>query len=124
MKAYRRGNGEQEQCDDASGTALHVYPHRGRLRPDIGYREVHQGGRYHEVHHRRDEEVEEGPEGDDPLLLDHQGRDVAKGTECAPGIGSNHNVNTGQTDKARLLVADGQHHGAHNQRGGEVIGDR
>ena len=85
---------------------------------------MHDSCRYQVVDSSRDEEIEKCPEFHDAFLPHHQRGDVTKGREGTTGIGAYYNVNAGKADKTAVITADCHYHGTHQQRGGQVVGNR
>ena len=113
---------EQPQHDERRRLESRAFGDRFRLPASDGDRE--QNGRYEPIHQRRQEQREEFRELDLASLPDHQRGDVAERTERTTRIGGDHDIDASDGDKARMAAADRQDHGAQQQRGGEVVGDR
>jgi hypothetical protein len=49
----------------------------------------------------------------DAFLPDHERGDIAKRTKCATGIGGDHNIDAGQTDKFWTVCPHGKYNCTH-----------
>ena len=56
-------------------------------------------------------------------LPDHQRRDVPERAERAAGVRRHDDIDTGDTDKPPVALANGQHHRAHHERRGQIVDD-
>ena len=126
MEAHRGDDGNQEQADDGQAAPLEYgitlqVPRWGLTRRQG---EVHDQGGHDEIHHRRDKQLEKGAKLENAFLPDHQGGDVAKGTESATGVGGNHDIDAAQADKGGLALSHRKNDSAHDQRGGQVVRHR
>ncbi len=86
--------------------------------------------RHHQAHQDgRDQKIEQGgnKQGEELAKLHlarlphHQGGDIAKGTERPSGVGGDHYVDAGKIDKTPITIGHLQHHGAHQERSGQVV---
>jgi len=127
VEADRGCDGQQEEGDDALGTAFHGRRFAVTVGPFVWDGEMHDGSGYQPVHQGRDEQVEKGPEvyrppgRYDALLPHHQGGDVAERAEGAAGIGRYHDVDTGRQHELAIVGAHRQYHRAHQQRRGQIV---
>ena len=124
VEGDRGDDGATEQKHDALRPALHdnlLVLHGGGF---VLHRPRHEKRGNDVVHDRRYEQGKERPEVYESALPDHQGRDVSKGTEGAARVRRYHDIDAGDADKARVAAPDGQHHGTHHQRRGQVVDDR
>ena len=124
MEANRRANRDQEQGHNTTGTAFHFDVFGRSIGAPVGDCDRHNGSRDHPVDQAWKEQVKEFSELNQPLLLDHQGSDVAEGAKGTTGVCAHNDIDTGRADKAFVLAAHGHNHRTHQQRCRQVIRDR
>ena len=130
VEGDRGGDGRQEQEDGDQGAGFESVLPGVAVRSFLAQRHGHDGSRYAPVDQGRDKQFEKCPEIDQAfrctytLLPDHQGRDVAKRAERASGIGGDHDIDAGDHDEFAIVSGHGHDHCAHQQGGGQVVGDR
>ena len=123
LEGHGRGDGAEEERADDPGAPLELHLVGAGLGVLVRNGEAHDGRRHQVVDHRRQEERKELEEAGMALLPDHEGGDVPKGAEGAAGIGRHDDVDAAHAHKARVAAAHRQDHRAHQQRGGQVVGN-
>ena len=118
------GHREQEQDDDAACPTLELHRLLEAVRGAIVDEEAHHHRRDHKVDQRGNQQFEELLKFDQAGLPDHQGGDVAEGAEGATCVGCDHDVDTAEIDEALVTFGHLGHHRTHQQRRGQVVGDR
>jgi hypothetical protein len=68
--------------------------------------------------------VEELEEAQPALLPYHQRRDISERRENTACVGRDHDDDAAKHDELIIADADGHHHGAHHERGGQIVDDR
>ena len=124
VEADRRQDRNAEQANDDAGAALDPDLFVQGFWHLVRYREIHDRGRHRVVDDRRHEQREESGEFDMAGLPDHQRRYVAERRKRTAGIRGDDDVDTAEADESIVTLADRHDHGAHDQRGRQVVDDR